>query len=186
MDKLFYYDLETTGLNHWRHGIHQISAIVEIDGSIKEKINFHVQPYKDAKIEDDALAISGITQDMLKDYKPFKETYKDLSFILSKYCNKYNKADKFHLVGYNNASFDNHFFRAFFVQNEDKYFNSWFWIDTIDVMTLASNHLRKIRSTLPDFKLSTIAKQLGIEVDDAKLHDGFYDINLTREVFKKL
>ena len=40
---------------------------------------------------------------------------------------KFDKKDKFFLVGYNNASFDNQFFRAFFVQNNDMYFGSYFW-----------------------------------------------------------
>lgn len=184
--KLFYFDLETTGLHFWKHGIHQLSAIVEIDGVVKEEVNFKMQPYSKAKIEEEALKIGGVTKKILKSYMSFEDAYKIITYTLSKYVNKFDKNDKFHLVGYNNSGFDNAFLRAFFVQNNDKYFNSWFWIDTIDVMVLASNFFKKERHLIPDFKLGTIAKKLKVKVDESKLHDAFYDINLTKQIYKKL
>lgn len=39
---------------------------------------------------------------------------------------------------------------------------------------------------LPDFKLLTVCKYLGIPVDETKLHDALYDIELTRELFLEL
>lgn len=69
---------------------------------------------------------------------------------------------------------------------KDKYFNSWFWIDTIDVMVLASNKFAKERHKFTDFKLSTVAQKLGIEFDETKLHDALYDIELTKKVYEKL
>lgn len=96
---------------------------------------------------------------------------------------RYNKQDKFHLVGYNNASFDNQFLRAFFAQNNDKYFGSWFWADTIDVMCLASNSLSAIRHTMDNFKLVTVAKTFGIPVDEEQLHDASYDLYLTKAIY---
>jgi len=106
--------------------------------------------------------------------------------MLSKYVDKFNKKDKFHLVGYNNASFDNAFFRAFFVQNNDVYFGSWFWSDSIDIMVLASFKLRNVRHELVDFKQSSVAKYLGIEIDDTKLHDAEYDIQICMKILKSL
>ena len=102
------------------------------------------------------------------------------------FLKSFDKKDKFHLVGYNNASFDNPFFRAFFVQNSDVYFGSWFWSDSIDCMVLASNKLRSKRSELVDFKQSTVAKYLGIEIDESKLHDAEYDIKICIQIFNKL
>lgn len=184
--KYFYYDLETTGLHHWKHGIHQLSGLIEINNEIVDKIDLRIQPNPKAVIEDEALAVSGINREALKNFTPFHDGYKILTYVLSKYCNKYDKKDKFHLVGYNNASFDNNFLRAFFVQNDDKYFNSWFWIDTIDVMVLASNHFKKQRHLMPDFKLGTVAKKLKIKYEESNLHDALYDIDLTRQIFKKI
>ena len=106
--------------------------------------------------------------------------------MLSKYVDKFDKKDKFFLVGYNNASFDNSFFRAFFVQNNDNYFGSWFWSNSLDAMVLASNFLINERNNMIDFKQSTVAKYLGIEVDETKLHDAEYDVNLMIQIFKKV
>jgi DNA polymerase III subunit epsilon len=50
-------------------------------------------------------------------------------------------------------------------------------------MVLASNYLKAERHLIQDFKLKTVAKHLGIEVDETKLHDAKYDIYLTREIF---
>lgn len=186
MSKLFYFDLETTGVRHWKNGIHQISGAIEIDGEIKEYFDFKVKPFKDAIIEDEALSIAGITKETLETYIEFKDCYKALIELLSKYVDKFNKKDKFFLVGYNNASFDNQFFRAFFVQNSDNYFGSWFWSSSIDVMVLASQKLMNERSNMIDFKQSTVAKQVGIVVDETRLHDAEYDVNLMIGIYKTL
>lgn len=186
MAKIFYYDTETTGVKHWKNGIHQISGAIEIDGEIKEYFDFKVKPYHLALIEDEALAIGNITRQDLETYIEMKDCYKQIIEMLSKYVDKFNKADKFFLVGYNNASFDNQFFRAFFVQSGDNYFGSWFWSDTHDAMVLASRYLMGDRHKMINFKQSTVAKQLGIEVDETKLHDAEYDVNLLIQIYKKV
>lgn len=186
MAKIFYYDTETTGVKHWKNGIHQISGAIEIDGQIKEYFDFKVKPYHLAAIEDEALAIGNITRQDLERYIEMKDCYKQIIEMLSKYVDKFNKSDKFFLVGYNNASFDNQFFRAFFVQSGDNYFGSWFWSDTHDAMVLASRYLMDERHKMANFKQSTVAKQLGIEVDETKLHDAEYDVNLLIKIYKKV
>lgn len=186
MAKLFFYDLETTGVNFWRHGIHQISGAIVIDGEIKERFDFKVKPHEKAIIENDALAVGNVGKEQILAYPLMSEVYKNLTSMLAKYCNKFDKKDKFHLVGYNINSFDNAFFRAFFVQNNDNYFGSWFWSDSIDCMVLASNKLRSKRTELIDFKQKTVAAYLGIEVEEAKLHEAQYDIDLCMQIFEKV
>lgn len=181
--KLFFYDLETTGVKHWQNGIHQISGIVVIDGKEMERFNFKIQPNPACIIDEEALKIGGITKETLSTYMPMKEGYGQILGLLAKYVDKYNKQDKFHLIGYNNAGFDDKFLRAFFVQMNDSYFNSWFWGNSIDVMVLASYHLRKERTKLKDFKLSTVAAYFGVQVDENKLHDALYDVELTKEIY---
>jgi len=39
---------------------------------------------------------------------------------------------------------------------------------------------------MDDFKQGTVAKALGIEVDDSKLHDASYDLSILIQIFKKL
>ena len=186
MAKLFCYDLETTGVKFWKNGIHQISGCIEVDGDVKEEFNFHVKPNPACIIEDEALKVSGVTLEQINAYPDMNIVYNQIKAMLSKYINKYDKYDKFFLVGYNNAPFDNQFFRAFFVQNNDNYFGSYFWSSAIDVMVLAANHLKNTRHTMENFKLKTVADTLGVTVDESKLHDAMYDIYLTRAVYRKI
>lgn len=182
--KLLFFDLETTGVNPGKNGIHQISGQIVIDGEVKESFDFHVQPNPKAIIEDEALKVAGVTREQIMAYPPMREVYNQFVAMLAKYVNKYDKKDKFFLVGYNNAAFDNQFLRGFFLQNGDNYFGSWFWSNTLDVMVLASHHLARRRHEMENFKLATVAKFMGINVDDEALHDAFYDISLTREIYK--
>ena len=186
MSKLFFYDIESSGLRHWENGIHQISGAIEINGEVQEEFDFHVQPHPKAIIEDEALDIGGVTREQLATYPLQGAVYNQLIVLLEKYVDRYNKEDKFFLIGYNNAAFDNNFLRAFFVQNGDKYFGSWFWSSPIDVFILAAFDLQSSRHKMVDFKLHTVAKAYNIEVDEKKLHDGMYDIFLTREIYKKI
>ena len=186
MEKLFFYDLETTGVKHWKNGIHQISGAILIDGELKEKIDFKVRPHEKAVIEQEALDIGNVTQEQIMQYPTMDVVYRQLITTLSIYVDKYNKKDKFHLAGYNINAFDNAFFRAFFVQNNDNYFGSWFWADSIDVYVLASNKFKKERSNFENFQQRTVAKYLGIEVDEKRLHDAEYDISLCIEIYNRV
>lgn len=183
MSKLFFYDLETTGTNPGRNGIHQISGEIVIDGKSVETFDFKVQPNPKAQIEDAALAVGGVTREQIMAYPPMGQVYTQLVTMLAKYVNKYDKTDKFHLVGYNNRGFDDNFFRGFFLQNGDNYFGSWFWADSIDVLVLASTFLADRRAELPNFKLATVADFLGIDTTAGKLHDASFDIYVTKAVF---
>lgn len=39
---------------------------------------------------------------------------------------------------------------------------------------------------MENFKLMTVARTMGIEIDENKLHDATYDIELTRDIFYKI
>ena len=181
--KLVFFDLETTGTNPGKHGIHQISGQIVIDGVIKETFDFHVQPNPKALIEDEALKVGNVTREQILAYPPMQQVYQEFVSMLGKYVDKFNKKDKFFLVGYNNAAFDNQFLRGFFLQNGDVYFGSWFWANSIDVMVLASAYLATRRPDMENFKLSTVARTLGVDVQSESLHDAMYDIELTKAVF---
>ena len=184
--KLLFYDLETTGIKYWRNGIHQISGEIVINGESKEKFNFNVCPNFGCEVDEEALKVCNVTREQIFSYPDMQDVYRDFTNMLSKYVDKFDKNDKFFLVGYNNASFDNSFLKAFFVQNGDKFFYSWFWVNSIDVMVLATQHLMHERHNMKDFKQETVARALNIELDSSKLHDASYDIWLTKEIYKKI
>lgn len=180
--KRLYYDLETTGLNPAKHGIHQIAGIIEINGATIEKFNIKLQPNPKCTIEQTALDIAGVTREQINNYQPFPAGYTEFVNTISKHVDQYNKKDKFHLVGYNNRGFDDNFLRELFKQNGNEYFGSYFWNDGIDVLVMASYALESRRAELENFQLKTVAKFVGIEVDEKKLHDAFYDIELTKQI----
>lgn len=186
VSKIFAYDLETTGTNPGQHSIHQIAGIILIDGKEKERFEIKLQPNPKAKIDPEALKVANVTLEQIQTYQSFNDGYKELISILEKYISKYNKQDKFATLGYNNASFDDQFLRGLFLQNGDMYFGSWFWADSLDVRVLAMRQLLPIRHQMENFKLMTVASKMGITVDESRLHDAVYDVEITLEVFKRL
>lgn len=186
MTKLMFFDLETTGLDSRACAIHQMSGEIVINGKTREQFNFKIRPHDGAMISEEALEVSGVTKDQIMEYTESGIVYNKFVKMLGKYVDKYNKKDKFFLVGYNNAHFDNEFLRAFFDHNDDRYFGSWFWSNSIDVMVIASLYTMKTRAYIENFKQSTVAKFLGIPVEEDKLHDAMYDIYLCREILKRV
>ncbi|GHT09077.1 hypothetical protein FACS189426_06380 [Bacteroidia bacterium] len=182
--KLLFFDLETTGINPGKNGIHQISGEIVINGETKERFDFKVQPNPKCLIEQQALDVASVTKEQVLSYPPMDTVYREFVAMLGKYVDKYNKTDKFFLAGYNNAAFDNQFLRGFFLQNSDNYFGSWFWSNSIDVMVLASARLAERRAEMENFKLATVAKFLGVNVEDELLHDAMYDIALTKAIYE--
>lgn len=181
--KVVFFDLETTGTLVNKHGIHQISGMIVIDGEVKETFDFKVQPNPKAEIVQEALDVAGVTKEQILSYPAMGYVYGQFTALLNKYVDKYNKQDKFFLAGYNNASFDNQFLRAWFLQNGDKYFGSYFWSNSIDVMVLATPYLASQRSQMENFKQGTVAKVLGIEIDEGRLHDALYDIQVCKSIY---
>ncbi len=184
--KLFFFDLETTGTAVHRHGIHQISGKIIIDGKEMESFDFHVQPNPQAQIDPEALKVAGVTEEQVKAYPPMGQIYVAICAMLAKYVDKYNRKDKFYLVGYNIAAFDNQFFRAFFKQNGDEYFGSWFYPNCLDVYVLATPHIAPMQPNMVNVKQGTVAKALGIPVDEDKLHDAKYDIDICHAIYDKV
>lgn len=181
-----FYDLETTGLNYWQHSIHQIGLLIEVNGLLVEQVEYKVQPNPKARVEAQALEVAGVSKEVIMAYEPMQQVFKKLITLLKKYINAFDKQQKAHLIGFNNRSFDDKFFRAWFVQNGSTYFGAYFWADSIDVLCLASQHLMSRRKDMKSFKLHEVATTLGIEVDESKLHDAVYDIELTRLIYQKI
>ena len=183
MIKVF-YDLETTGLSAIENGIHQIAGIIEKDGAVVETFDFKVRPNPKKKITEEALAVAGVTLEQVLAYPPMERVYKQFKMLICKYVDKFDRKDKAFLIGFNNRNFDDNFLRAFFMDNDDPYFGSLFWSASQDVMVLASHYLERRIPKMPNFKLMSVAKELGLLVDETKLHDGSYDVNLTYWIYR--
>jgi len=184
--KLLLFDLETTGTDAVKHGVHQISGKIIINGVVRETFDFKVRPKEGAVYDEKALEVGKVTKEQLLAYPAMREVYVKLVSMLDKYVSKYDKSDKFFLVGYNNSHFDNQFFRQFFADNGNQYFGSYFWSNSFDCMVLATPALAEKRKTMADFKQATVAKELGVVIDAEKLHDASYDIELCHAIYDKV
>ena len=126
----------------------------------------------------------GVTEKQIMSYQDMRLAYKDLLALLDIYIDRYNPKDKAYLVGYNNRAFDDPFLRKWFEQNGDSYMGSWFWSDSLDVLSLASEYLIDRRATMNSFKLIRVAKELGLVVEKDRLHEAGYDVYLTRKIYR--
>lgn len=182
MKKIF-LDVETTGTDENRHSIHQLSAIIEIDDTVVERVNLFMCPHPKAAIEQEALNVSKVTAEQILAYPDYKEQFIVFRDILNKYIDKKDKTDKFFMIGFKNASFDDGFIKKLHSLCNDPFW-LYYWPSSIDVSCLAAQYLQSTRHTMPSFKLSRVAKTLGIYVDDSRLHDGIYDCELTRNIYR--
>lgn len=175
--KLLFLDTETTGIDSKINGLHQISGAVVINQVIVETFDIKIKPFEGCIIDKKALEINNLTESDLFDIHHIdeKQAYQEFLSILSKYVNKFNKQDKFFLVGYN-VHFDKDFLYQFFVRNNDNYMFSYIWGNHIDVMVLATYKLMDKRHLMENFKQGTLAKSLGFDIKEDNLHDALYDI----------
>lgn len=182
--KLLYLDLETTGLDSEKNAIIELSGILEIDNKVQESFSIYMKPDLDQIIDQAALDAIKIDRETIDNYSSQTIGYDRFIKLLEKHVNVFNKEDKLFLIGYNIHAFDVPFLRTFFNRNNNKYFGSYFHHPSIDVMLLVSYFSMSQRKNLPNFKLGTVAKSLGVNVDEERLHMALYDVSITRDIFK--
>lgn len=179
-----FYDVETTGENPNKHCLHQVAGLIEVDGEVVEEFNFRCKPHPKAVIDLEALKVSKTEMEDFNNFPNFEKAKANFCRLLAKYIDKYDKHSKAYLVGFNNRGFDDKFLRMWFLLCDDQFFGSWFWADTIDASVLASEYLMSRRMGMPNFQLSTVAKTLGIEVENERFHDARYDAIITRQIYR--
>ena len=201
MAVILFYDLETTGLDPEKCGIHQISGAFVVNGVIVESFNYHVKPKKGCLCSEKAMEMAGHTYEEMMasdEYLPMAEVFRKIYARIIYYCgglNESGKVDwgkKIFTGGYNIHKFDGPFMRQWFLDNGANssgvpYFE-WGWVTSgeIDVMLLAEPVLMRVRSRMKNFKQYSVAQALGIMVDEGKLHEAGYDIELCFDIYKTI
>ena len=183
--KLFFCDVETTGTDPARHALVQLSGIVEIDGREVEQVDLKMAPFPGAEFDARAMETNGLTEEQVKGWADGIYAHADLTRLLGRYVNKFDRCDKFFFVGFN-ATFDDRFARDWFRRCGDRYYGSFFHWPPIDVAVLAAACFMERRVSFPNFKLMTVARELGISIDEGQAHDALYDIRVTKQVFDLL
>lgn len=184
MAKLLFLDVETTGTkSEYGHSIWSISGIIEIDGSEVMSFDYKMRPIKGTVYDDKALEVGKIDREQIESFKPQHFVLNKLIEIFDLYVNRYDKDDKFILIGYN-VRFDEDFLYDWFVnQNNMGFLRSYIHYNALDVMDLVNYALIPIREKLPNMKLETMAKLFDVE---HKAHESMSDIRATYEIFKEL
>jgi len=180
-----FLDTETTGLDPQVNAIIEIAGILELNGKIVEEFSWNMRPAKNKVVDPAALVVNGLTQEDLDTYESSTQVYQTFLQMLDSYINKYDSSDKAYFFAYN-AGFDQGFIEQWFKDNKNPYlfsYSAWPWID---VAVLAAVYAEKQRNMLPNFKQGTVAKSLGIDVDDDKLHGGLYDVQIMKQIYNIL
>lgn len=175
MKAYLYLDVETTGLNPSINDIVQLACIPVIDGVEQKSFNQFCQPLNWSAIEQEAVKVHGITEEMMRGYQSQSQLLKNLVDYLKSF------GTKFTIAGYN-CNFDKSFIGAAFSKNGlgsdyPKYFNN----DIRDVYVRARAIKSKLKST--KLKLVNLAEEFGIEI---KAHDALSDIIATIKVDRKI
>lgn len=178
--KQIWIDTETGGLDPVNSALLQLAGFIIIDGEFKEYFNIRIQQPPNKIIEPKALEVHKLDPN---EGVPLFRAYLDFISILEKYISKFDADDKLQIFGYG-VKFDVDFLRQFFLDNNDKFFGSYFWHPPVCVMTLAANKLSSIRYKLPNFKLTTLCEYFNIDIDNA--HDALADITATHALYERL
>ena len=184
--KILWIDVETTGLNPYKHAIVQFGGIVEIDKMVKERFNLTCNP-GDREITDRALEVNGLTREEIHGYRDPEIVKNELLEIFGRYVKNINTRDKFIIGGYN-VAFDLKFIDAFFKSFNEKYLFSYIRSTAVDPMHMLAymeyeNMMPEIKN-MEKRKLSDLAKLF--DVDMPKEHDAACDIDVTRKIYKKM
>jgi DNA polymerase-3 subunit epsilon len=180
--KIFWFDVETTGLDPLQNDILTLSGLIEIDGKIVDKINLKMQPINYKSITEEALRINGMKLEEIKKFESPHNAKKKLVTFFNKYVNRFDKTDKFIPAGYN-VSFDVEFLFKLFQKCGDPYCGSYIDYHKLDVASLVIFFKIHGLFDFQGFKLADASKQLNIQLD---AHDAKEDILATRQVYYKL
>lgn len=177
--RIIVFDVETTGLDSVEQDIIQLAGVLKIDGKVYETFNFFCQPFRYDTIQVKALEVNKTTVEQLRTYPTPQAACNAFCDILDKYVFGYKT--KFTLVG-QNIGFDIGFVKQFFVKNgKEALYEKYFTRQSLDLISVTM--FLRMFGKLPsedNFKLTTIAKSLGINTDNA--HDALADVNLVIDV----
>jgi DNA polymerase-3 subunit epsilon len=179
--KFLFCDTETSGLDPVINAPIQISGIIDIDGIVQEEFDFYVKPFPNKKIDDYALKVNNLTKEKIETFEEPRVVYNKILSIFDKYVDKYNKQDKFFIVG-QNISFDYSMLDQFFKDNGNKYFYSYVDYHKIDLIAISTLMKLAGKIQIDNLKLETCAKAFNIEFG---AHNSMEDIRVTRELFYK-
>ena len=141
--KKLWIDLETSGLDRYRHSVLQVAGIVEIDGEVIEEFEFKVRPLPKSVISKKALKVNGFTLKQIKSWQKPKKGLQEFIDICGKYIDINDRSDRFTMFAYN-ATFDYQFLRVWTERLSYPFFGMLIWYPPVDVLSEA---IKKYKAT---------------------------------------
>lgn len=185
--KILFLDIETTGQTPDKHGIIQIAAALHEDRKVLS--TFSSSGYVgNGNINLTALKLNKSKLRNVLDNKTHHKSdflYDFLHWLLE------NNVDSNTHIGGHRVNFDTEFINSVCEKHEISKFTdltSGRLLDTsgLYLALVQSGKLMGPTSFKSGTGLAAIAKQLGIEVNENRLHDSVYDVELTAKVYYKL
>lgn len=183
--KLLFLDTETTGLNFGHNEIVQMSGIVDIDGKRVDAFDIKFKPKYPERTSKEALEKQNVTVDTLLEYPSREQGFIKFMEILNKHCDRFDKNDKFYIVGYN-VNFDRRFLNDLFEEFDNKFIGAYFWPESIDVMSLAVLFKLSGKLNSPNLKLTSVCDAFKLPFKEGTAHNSMYDIIQTYKLFYKI
>lgn len=173
-----YIDTETTGANSEINTLYELDLKYVKDWEIVDQLQFWVELDGTTQIQ------LGTLEAGFEFFHPEAIPEHDAVFKLNQFLQKNFMKNKISLAGFN-VWFDERFFNNFCTKNNINIFG-YLQFPSLCIYNLAGRILRDERQGLFNLTLKHVAKFLGIEVDDSKLHGASYDNTLALQVHKEL
>lgn len=167
-------------------------SMVQDKQLIAEEV-IYIQPQQPELVEDGALEVNGFTRDQIMQppFLPHAQAFMKIKSFLNIGVDPYKKnkqlGDKYFFTGYNIQAFDFPVFldRIWSIHEKGSYVWSYLHFPPLDVLGQWASILRNYRHMMPNFKLAEVCKFAQIEVDESRLHDAKYDLEITRQLHEK-
>ena len=189
--KLFWFDVETTGTDDTQHEIIELSAIVEVSGEVQEKRTWFPSINKPETVSPEAMKVNGISvEEVMSRELTQEKMVLELCQWLAKWVDPKDRWDFYTPAGHN-VAFDVGFLKKAFEtqfgpERGPTRFSAFFDYHNLDTCIFGiMAHYMNPNWTAPFYGLGKTAAAFGIERDQEKEHGGEYDIALTRNLFRK-
>jgi DNA polymerase-3 subunit epsilon len=182
---IFWFDTETSGLNNQVHGIIQLAYILEVNGENKESgvlySNCEGKAYNEK-----ALAVNGFTPEQVKTFPHWREMYKSVKGLITKYMDPFQKdnPNRFIVAG-QNVGFDIGFLFSLWKDNQDDYFYALFQSGTIDLQNIVRWLNYKGFDIPLKINLLSLADYFQLPWE-GEAHDALADIKMTQAVARAI
>nr|WP_298680838.1 3'-5' exonuclease [uncultured Treponema sp.] len=186
--RFMWIDTETTGIDTSDSAAFQVACVLVDNGRLIRERCFFLNPLSETiKYHEGAGAIHGYSEEEIKAFPPETEQVPKIAAFFAEARELWekdgSKTEKMIIAGYN-VGFDIGHIKALLERNGYQ-LEDYFMSIVADVfLQVKKAEVQKALPYLPDRKLGTVAKHLGVSLENA--HDALADIEATREVAKRL